>query len=466
MKNKFTTTKIKIKDLDLWDENARFPDKYFQKPEEELISYFVSNKDFKIIDLAFKIVEEFYIPQVEKLIIYNFNGKNMVLEGNRRLTVYKILSNTSLVKNNAYKNKFDELSKKIKITDNYELECIVTEDIDEGYRLIERKHLHKNNEVSWGDNERAHHNLRRGKANQSEKLKVGISKIIKKLDIPEILKENILGPGYVTTFWRIVDSSSSYKKFGFNFSEDILKINDNDFGDKLKVIITDIISKDKFNGKVFSRLNKEDINNYLNTLNTKRIADANKILKESQKNNLFGEVNTVISQKNNKIFNKTTSRDYLIPKTCRITINQPKINNIYRELRDDLLLDDSNKSVPNAVGVLFRVFLEVSLDYYAEKDSAHFFGKDTTINQKIEWVVNNLIKKGHDNKLFDNIRKVGSSSKNQSYLSIENFHDYVHSSTIQPCSNELKTKWDNLEGFFTILWDEIIKKEDKKNKKK
>lgn len=466
MKNKFTTTKIKIKDLDLWDENARFPDKYFQKQEEELISYFVSNKDFKIIDLAFKIVEEFYIPQVEKLIIYNFNGKNIVLEGNRRLTVYKILSNTNLVKNNAYKNKFDELSKKIKITDNYELECIVTEDIDEGYRLIERKHLHKNNEVSWGDNERAHHNLRRGKANQSEKLKVEISKIIKKLDIPEILKENILGPGYVTTFWRIVDSSSSYKKFGFNFSEDILKINDNNFDDKLKVIITDIISKDKFNGKVFSRLNKEDINNYLNTLNTKRIADANKILKESQKNNLFGEVNTVISQKNNKIFNKTTSRDYLIPKTCRITINQPKINNIYRELRDDLLLDDSNKSVPNAVGVLFRVFLEVSLDYYAEKDSAHFFGKDTTINQKIEWVVNNLIKKGHNNKLFDNIRKVGSSSKNQSYLSIENFHDYVHSSTIQPCSNELKTKWDNLEGFFTILWDEIIKKEDKKNKKK
>jgi hypothetical protein len=466
MKNKFTTTKIKIKDLDLWDENARFPDKYFQKPEEELISYFISNKDFKIIDLALKIVEEFYIPQVEKLIIYNFNGKNIVLEGNRRLTVYKVLSNPSLIKNNTYKNKFDELSKKIKINDNYELECVVTEDIDEGYRLIERKHLHKNNEVSWGDNERAHHNLRRGKANQSEKLKVEISKIIKKLDIPEILKENILGPGYVTTFWRIIDSSSSYKKFGFNFSDDLLKISDDNFDDKLKVIITDIISKDKFNGKVFSRLNKEDINNYLNTLNSKRIDTANKILKESQKNNLFGEVNTVISQKNNKIFNKTTSRDYLIPKTCRITINQSKINNIYRELRDDLLLDDSNKSVPNATGVLFRVFLEVSLDYYAEKDSAHFFGKDTTINQKIEWVVNNLTKKGHDNKLFDNIRKVGSSSKNQSYLSIENFHDYVHSSTIQPCSNELKTKWDNLEGFFTILWDEIIKKEYKKNKKK
>lgn len=466
MKNKFTTTKLKIKDLELWDENARFPDKYFQKPEEELISYFITNKDFKIIDLASKIVEEFHIPQVEKLIIYSLNNKNIVLEGNRRLTVYKILNNPNLIKNNAYKNKIEELSKKVKINDSYELECIVTEDIDEGYRLIERKHLHKNNEVSWGDNERAHHNLRRGKANQSEKLKVEISKIIKKLKIPEVLKENILGPGYVTTFWRILDSSPSYKKFGFSFNGDLLNINDNSFDDKLKVIITDIISKDKFNGKVFSRLNREEITNYLNTLSNKRISDADKILKESQKSNLFGEVNTVISQKNNKIFNKTTSRDYLIPKTCRITINQPKINNIYRELRDDLLLDDSNKSVPNAVGVLFRVFLEVSLDYYAEKDSAHFFGKDTTINQKIEWVVNNLVKKGHNNKLFDNIRKVGSSSKNQSYLSIENFHDYVHSSTIQPCSNELKTKWDNLEGFFTILWDEIIKKEDKKNKKK
>ena len=30
---------IPLKDLALWDENARFPDKYFSRSERELINY-------------------------------------------------------------------------------------------------------------------------------------------------------------------------------------------------------------------------------------------------------------------------------------------------------------------------------------------------------------------------------------------------------------------------------------------
>src|SRR3972149_7747389 len=90
--------KISIKSLLLWDENARFPDKYFSKPEEELIEYFLAKKDFKIKELAEAIVRDFSLPQLEKLAVYDDGSNLIVLEGNRRVTGYKLLANPSLIK--------------------------------------------------------------------------------------------------------------------------------------------------------------------------------------------------------------------------------------------------------------------------------------------------------------------------------------------------------------------------------
>ena len=73
--NNFTKDNIAIKNLFLWDENARFPDKYFNKTEKELIKYFTSKKDFKIKDLAEAIVKDFDLPQIEKIIVYENEEK-------------------------------------------------------------------------------------------------------------------------------------------------------------------------------------------------------------------------------------------------------------------------------------------------------------------------------------------------------------------------------------------------------
>jgi len=75
MANKFIKSDISIKNLSLWDENARFPDKYFSKSEKELIGYFVSKKNFKINELSEEVVNEFDLPQLEKLVVYELNGK-------------------------------------------------------------------------------------------------------------------------------------------------------------------------------------------------------------------------------------------------------------------------------------------------------------------------------------------------------------------------------------------------------
>lgn len=467
MKDKFAKDSISIKNLFLWDENARFPDKYFNKTEKELIGYFVSKKNFKINELAEEVVNEFDLPQLEKLVVYAFNGKKIVLEGNRRLAVYKLLNDPKLTDDTKLQTKLAALKSKIKIDGDFKLECLVSKDKEQGLRYINRKHLRGNNEVSWGDNERAHHNARGGNANQKELLKVAITKTIKGIDLPEELKEQVLGHGFVTTFWRLVEQKPAWDAFGFSLDESgELKTTDKDFKDKLKVIIFDVLQKGKYNDKLFSRLNTKDIKGYLETISKddyKRVADE---IKKQTKTDLFGGKSTTITSSGggvNKSNPKSSLRNYLIPKTCILTIHEAKINNIYHELKDDLLIDDSGKAVPNAVGVLFRVFLEISLDHYAKMNS-HGFKKTDTINQKISWVVKSLEGKKYDKKKFGNINKVGSATGTQSYLSIENFHEYVHSGTTQPTSSELKGKWDNLQEFFEILWGELNKKAQVKKK--
>src|SRR3989344_7871976 len=107
-KSKWKKKNLPIKDLSLWDENARFPQEYFNKKEDELIEYFLRKKEFRIDNLAREIVNEFDLPQLEKIVVLELNGKLIVLEGNRRLAAYKLLVSPGLKKNHALKKTFEE----------------------------------------------------------------------------------------------------------------------------------------------------------------------------------------------------------------------------------------------------------------------------------------------------------------------------------------------------------------------
>ncbi|MBI3219257.1 MAG: hypothetical protein HYZ44_07075 [Bacteroidetes bacterium] len=457
------TTNIAIKDLTLWDENARLPDKFFNQDEVSLIQYFVSKPDFKIRTLIESIISDFDLPQLEKIVVWNDGEENIVLEGNRRLAAYKLLCNPGLLSDNKLREFIEIESKKINITDDLTLECVLVENREDAFRYIDRKHYDGNNEVNWKDTERAHYSKRRGNENSLELIKIGIAKIVRELDIPEEMKELVLGMGFVTTFYRIVTTTPAKKEFKYSFDENRnLVVGDKDFNEKLKIIIYSVLSKRDIKGNVIDSraLNKtEKIEDFIKSVYKEDVKIVDEKIKESTSENMFGETSVSLGpgNKKQKVLPKSTSRKFLIPMMCTLRIKEVKINNIYRELRESLLLDETNNAVPNAVGVLFRVFLEISLDHYA-KMNQKIFRKEDTISQKIPWVVKSLEEKGYDKGIFNNINKVGSAKKENTYLSIDNFHEYVHSTTTQPSSSELKLKWDNLQSFFVTLWEDLNKK--------
>jgi hypothetical protein len=456
------TKNIAIKDLTLWDENARFPDKLFNQEESELIDYFLSKPDFKIKTLIESIVKDYDLPQLEKIVVWNDGEQNIVLEGNRRLTAYKLLNNSRLAKDKKLQDFLEAEKQKIIISDNFNLECILVEDSKDAFRYIDRKHYNGNNEVNWKDTERAHYSKRRGSENPLELIKIGITKVVRELDLPEEMREQILGQGYVTTFFRTITTKPAQRLYGYYFEDGEFKVKDTDFKEKLKVIIFSVLNKQDIQGnRIDSRtLNKkEDVEKFLESVKVEDTKKVEEKIKENTTENMFGERTITVgsSPTKMKVLPKSTSRKYLIPMPCSLRISEVKINNIYRELRENLLIDESNDAVPNAVGVLFRVFLEICLDHYA-KMNQKIFKNDDTLSQKIPWVVKSLEDKGYDKKIFNNINKVGSAKKENTYLSIDHFHEYVHSTTTQPSTNELKLKWDNLQSFFETLWLDLNKK--------
>ena len=153
---------------------------------------------------------------------------------------------------------------------------------------------------------------------------------------------------------------------------------------------------------------------------------------------------------------KSTDRHHLIPDNCEIRVTHPRVSDIYTELHILRV-----NSFPNAVASLFRIFMELSLDYYIEKKglSSSKKGKKgqgtLTISQKIslvaDYMEDNSIATKNDLK---NIRRIGSSS-GQNYMSVDVFHEYVHSLQTVPESSDMKQKWSNLENFFKLLWDDV-----------
>lgn len=364
---KWKVERIAIKNLTLWDENARFSDQYFNLPEEELLKHFLA-PHFQIIKLAGEMGKDADLPQLEKLVVWRFGDRNIVLEGNRRAAAYKLIINPKLT--GGHEDKFADIAKKIGITENFELECIVTDDLEQGYRFIERKHLNNNNEVSWGSNEIAHHKKRRGKAGEKELIRVGITKAVHKTNLANELKEAVLGPGYVTTFWRLIGQTPAQEFFGFSFDDDKkLKIKDKDFENKLRVIVWDVLKSGKYSGKLFSRLNNKEISGYLQSIADQDYDRVSREIKEAESKKpkeLVGqEKTTLASVLRLRKTPVTKDSSELFGRT--LVLESGKVNDLYRALVDIYKKSQGNDAALPFLGMALRLLVEIAARVYYEK---------------------------------------------------------------------------------------------------
>lgn len=370
------TKKIKLKELKLWDENPRFPEEYFKKTETELINYFFIKEPRRMFDLAKSILENFELIPLERLVVWKSEAGLIVLEGNRRLAIYKLLNNPNLIHNSKISSFFVNASEKTKVTEEFEIECILVTDKDVGLNYVAIKHLEKGYS-NWQESERINFQRRKGMSlGESEIVKHEMNNIVKNLNLPKEIIDRILGKGYLTTFYRVIAGSPAKKYFNYEISDNKLIIKDKDFDSKLKIIIWQLIKGiDSNNNPLNSRtLNtNEEIEKYLNgiEINTEIKKTNNEI------DNCFKENINVLGEKKREFIipNDSKSRktsilrldDTLFGKS--LNLKKGKTNNLYRAIDKIYEQNKNNESnleiVLPVIGMSLRLILETAArEYY------------------------------------------------------------------------------------------------------
>ncbi len=146
-------------------------------------------------------------------------------------------------------------------------------------------------------------------------------------------------------------------------------------------------------------------------------------------------------------------RKQLIPKSCVLNINNPKVYAIYHELQRL----DVNKFT-NAVAVTFRVFIELSLDCYIDSNKLTKGATSTKPNRKLREKVSDVAQhlvnaKSADKEICKGI-STAVQNKND-LLGIDTWHAYVHNPHYSPTPQNLLITWDNVQKFVEILWGNV-----------
>ncbi len=140
-------------------------------------------------------------------------------------------------------------------------------------------------------------------------------------------------------------------------------------------------------------------------------------------------------------------RKRFIPSGCSIKINNPKINSLFKELKDI-----EHSRFLYATVVLFRVFLECSVKEYISKKNLKG-NEDSKLGQDIDIVSkyfeDEAVMTKHE---LQPIRKMTSDPN--CFFSTRTFNAYVHNPhAIVTSAQELNNVWDTLELFIRKLWE-------------
>lgn len=423
--------------------------------QREAIIAMLDNQKDKLVRLAKDIVESGVNPAELPIVIPHDTEKDkyVVVEGNRRVTALKLLLNPTIAsacKDKSLEKRFRELSTKFEGHILKALRCVILSDREEANRWIELRHTGENNGigiVEWGAKESARFKERRGKTSLSLE---AIRFVRENAQLDDDMKDR-LDSISITNLDRLLGDKDIQDVLGLYIEDGKLmtKLQKGEVLKGLVKILKDLASKSI---KVKNIYDKADRKNYIEKFNRNDIPDQTKTAKQAWSLDLPPIQDTTVKpvKPTNPVKRSSplsTSRKTLIPSTCILKIDDRRINAIYRELK--LLEVEDYK---NAVSVLIRVFLELTLDHFIEFKNL----KNISTNSKLATKLQTVAKHLEDNNILQTNQlkpiRIAVSSPN-SLFSIDTFHSYVHNKNFAPNPIDLKTSWDNMQLFMEKIWE-------------
>jgi len=368
-------------------------------------------------------------------------GRFIVLEGNRRLTALRALENPELLANVVEGKVLREMRK---LSHTYQenpiegVECVVVKDRALADHWLEVRHSGEGlgaGIVQWDSDERARH---RGRTRKLEIHQQALDFLDQRGDLsPE---QRAAVPS--STFKRLLETPYVRSKLALEVQDgNLCLLADADkIVAALLYITSDLASKDI---KVRDVYTKDQRIEYADAL------PAHVVVTPTLASGGGVDVNTGETQQKRTRAQRASiprERTHLIPGDCVLSVTDPRCHDIERELR---LL--SLSQYHNAVSVLFRVFLELSVGAYIDSRSITIDPR-SKLKDKVAAVIPDLVSR---TKLApDQARAAKNATRPNTFLaaSTTTLNDYVHSRYLFPSPADLRAGWDSLQPFITAIW--------------
>jgi hypothetical protein len=446
------TDKINLTDLHVNTDNYRFEPVSGQK---EAIDKMVSDQGDKLFYLAEHIVTNGLNPndKIQVTVSNHDKTKFNVLEGNRRVVALKLLSNPDILDGHAaLKKRFSKLHAENKSKILKSVECTIYDDPKEADIWIGIKHGYgKTGTMTDGWTPYQKERYEEKMEGKSSIILQTIKLLQTSPEVPAVLKSN-LGNLKVTNLDRLISDPDVRDFLGMEINNGVIQslIEQKEVVKGLTQIAQDLL---KPNFKVSEIYNKDDRKDYINKFPKESIP--NKKVK-AKKPWQFNDSSSPAPTPQPKPKPNPKDRDKLIPKSCSLRINNPKVNALYHELQK---LSVNNFTNVAAIG--FRSFVEFSMDCYIEankitlgKDCKTKIDKYSSFSTKVTEVANHLEANNFaDSHICKGIRS--AVNQKNDLLGIDTLHAYVHNAVFAPIPKSIIITWDNIQPFIEKAWANI-----------
>lgn len=438
-----------IDQLLLDTKNPRYEELFGQ---EAALKEMVDDQGEKLVALAEDIVQNGLNPADVIIVTEDENSdKYIVLEGNRRLSALKLLHDPELIKVASVKSLRDKLTVltgKVDLSTLETIECVEFSSREAAAHWLELRHRGENKGrgiVSWDG--QATDRFRERISGEKSREKQVIEYARERLNLPHDVEEG-LSDLPITNLQRLLGDPDVRREIGLEIVKGrvLTKLESGEVNKPLTKIITDLTRGTVTVSDIKRKQNRGEY-----------IASFKKEAKPDHSKTAAGAWPLDEPSKEKKPKKKTTTsptpiptkRTYLIPSTCILQIHHPRLNRVYHELRKM-----SPAKLPNATAVLFRVFVELSLEEFNNKVKGAYKHKGTLVS-KINKAADYLDDQGILNQNELKPVRVAVSKKDH-LMNTNTLNAYVHNPSMQPIAEDLKTTWDGFQPFIEAIYRTII----------
>lgn len=419
--------------------------------QREALQKIIEDQDLKLVILAESIVADGLNPMDRWLVIKSptDRGKYIVLEGNRRLATIRMLHNSAVMNDlevrAPVKKRLTELSDQFNVKAVEPIPCFDIGERAAAAAWLNQRHTGENKGrgiVSWGGVATARF---RGRDPALQALDLVINHGSLSDDEKELVDDHFP----ITTLDRLLSTPAVRQKIGVDITDGKLKT-DLPPEEVIKPFRRIVLELANEVVNVSGLKNKDQMVDYTSKLG-KDLPNLSRRTGKSVAVDEWSDQDFKTPSPKPKKKPKPPVRKTLIPRDCYLTVSNAKIAEIVKELRSLPLVD-----YPHSISVLFRVFLETSVDHFLSTANIPLQTKtpagmkDKPLRTKVSEAITEMVKKGVPKKDLAGVDK-GINDKHNP-LNVDTLHGYVHNRFYSPTERELKVAWDNAQLFFEKIW--------------